>query len=251
MYCQNCGAKNPDDARFCAKCGGLMDEAQAPQTQQSTEQYVEQQTQYQYQQTEQYTSEQQWQQAEQYPAEQQWQQAEQYPAQQQWQQPEQYPAQQWQQPEQYPAEQQNYQMQPGGYYQPPARQLSTNRSLAKYFFLSIVTFGIYGIVVMTNVSTSINTAAGRYDGQKTMNYCLVFFLFSWLTFGILPLIWYHKLSARVGRELRRRNIRHNFGAKDFWLWGVLGSFIIAGPFIYYHKLFKGMNLICRDYNQVG
>ena len=37
----------------------------------------------------------------------------------------------------------------------------------------MITFGIYGIVVMSGVSTDINTIASRYDGKKTMHYCLV------------------------------------------------------------------------------
>lgn len=48
----------------------------------------------------------------------------------------------------------------------PARQLKTNRSLLKYILLSIITFGIYGIVVMSNISSDINTIASRYDGKK-------------------------------------------------------------------------------------
>ncbi|WP_231129339.1 DUF4234 domain-containing protein [Bifidobacterium choloepi] len=71
---------------------------------------------------------------------------------------------------------------------PPNAQLPTNRSLLKFVLLSIVTLGIYGIYVMTVISTNINTIASRYDNRKTMNYCLVYFIFSWLTFGILPLV---------------------------------------------------------------
>lgn len=40
---------------------------------------------------------------------------------------------------------------------------------------------------MSNISTDINTIASRYDGKKTMHYCLVLFIFSWLTLGIVPL----------------------------------------------------------------
>lgn len=104
---------------------------------------------------------------------------------------------------------------------------------------------------MSEVSSDINTIAGRYDGKKTMHYCLVFFVFSWLTFGILPIIWYHKLSNRIGNELNRRGIPYSFSAATLWLWGVLGSLIIVGPFIYTHKLLKSMNLLAADYNVKG
>ncbi len=133
----------------------------------------------------------------------------------------------------------------------PAVQLKTNKSLVKYIFLSMITFGIYGIVVMSSVSTSIDTVASRYDGKKTMHYCLLFFIVSGLTLGIANLVWYHRISARIGNELNRRGIAYGFGASDYWLWNILGSLIVVGPFVYYHKLFKATNLICADYNVKG
>lgn len=133
----------------------------------------------------------------------------------------------------------------------PARQLKTNRSLLKYILLSIITLGIYGIVVMSNISSDINTIASRYDGKKTMHYCLVFFIFSWLTLGIVPLVWSHRISKRIGAELARRGINYKFGAGIFWGWNVLGELIIVGPFIYCHKLLTAMNLLCNDYNVRG
>ena len=72
-----------------------------------------------------------------------------------------------------------------------------------------------------------------------------------LTFGIAPIVWYHKLSARMGNELKRRGIAYSFGAGTFWGWNILGSLIFVGPFIYLHKLCKSMNLLCEDYNARG
>lgn len=133
----------------------------------------------------------------------------------------------------------------------PVGQLKTNRGLLKFILLSLVTFGIYGIVAMSSVSTDINIIASRYDGKRTMHYCLLAFVISWLTLGIGILVWYHKLSARIGRELSRRGIHYGFGAGSFWLWDILGSLIAVGPFVYRHKLFKAMNLLARHYNTNG
>ena len=153
----------------------------------------------------------------------------------------------------------NYQQpqQPQQYQQPqqpgfaPALQLKTNRSLVKYILLSLITFGIYGLVVMSSISTDINYIASRYDSKKTMHFCLLAFIIGPLTFGIGILVWYHKISDRIGNELRRRNIDFKFDASTFWLWNILGSFIIVGPFIYFHRLFKAMNLLAADYNVRG
>ena len=131
-----------------------------------------------------------------------------------------------------------------------AVQLKTNKGLAKFIFLSIITFGLYGIHILSTVSDDINIAASRYDGKKTMNYCYMV-LMTPITLGIYSFVWYHKMSARIGDELKRRNIDYNFSCSDFWLWDVLGSLIIVGPFIYGYKLFKATNLICADYNAKG
>ena len=140
-----------------------------------------------------------------------------------------------------------------GYVNPnaPVGQLKTNKGLAKYIFLSIITFGIYALVVMSSVSSDINIVASRYDGRKTMHYCLLYFIVAPITFGIAAIVWFHNISDRIGNELRRRNIAYSFSAADFWLWNVLGSLIVVGPFIYYHKLFKATNLVCEDYNRRG
>lgn len=139
-------------------------------------------------------------------------------------------------------------------YQPApvvVRKLKTNRGMIKYFLLSLITFGIYGLVVLSSVSTDINTIASRYDGKRTMHYCLLFFIVSWLTLGIGVLVWFHRVSARIGRELDRRGIDYHFGAGSYWGWNILGTIIVVGPFVYIHKLLKSMNLLAEDYNVKG
>ena len=133
----------------------------------------------------------------------------------------------------------------------PVGQLKTSRGLLKFILLNLITFGIYSIVIFSSVSNDINVICSRYDGKKTMHYCLLLFIIGPLTLGIAYIVWFHKLSERIGSELNRRNIAYSFSATDFWLWDVLGSLIIVGPFVYIHKLFKAMNLLSESYNTYG
>jgi hypothetical protein len=133
----------------------------------------------------------------------------------------------------------------------PVGQLKANRSLLKLILLSLVTFGIYAIVFYSGISTDINVIASRYDGKRTMHYCLLAFLIVPITLGIGAVVWAHKLANRIGSELNRRNVDYSFSATDFWLWGVLGAFIIVGPFIYLHKLASASNKIAAHYNVNG
>ncbi|MBR5523906.1 MAG: DUF4234 domain-containing protein [Clostridia bacterium] len=133
----------------------------------------------------------------------------------------------------------------------PVGQLKTNKGLLKTILLSLITLGIYPLVVMSAVSNDINIVASRYDGKKTMHFCLLLFIVAPITLGIAGIVWYHRISNRIGNELRRRGIAYSFGAADFWLWNVLGSLIVIGPFVYLHKLFKATNLMNAHYNVNG
>ncbi|AIA32099.1 hypothetical protein EN10_00255 [Bifidobacterium animalis] len=119
---------------------------------------------------------------------------------------------------------------------PNAYRLPTNRSLTKFILLGLITFGIYDIVIMTTTAEALNTIASPRDGKKTMNYCLMYFLIGWLTLGIGWLVWFHNFSDRIGEEQRRRGMVPTVTASTFWLWEVLGSLIVVGPFIYHYKM---------------
>lgn len=133
----------------------------------------------------------------------------------------------------------------------PVGQLKTTRGLLKFILLSIVTLGIYALVYFSSISSDINVIASRYDGKKTMHFCLLAFILTPLTCGIAAIVWFHKISSRIGAELSRRGIHYSFSAADFWLWDVLGALITVGPFVYIHKLSTAMNLLAEDYNING
>lgn len=166
--------------------------------------------------------------------------------------------------------------------QAPALQLPTKRSLVKMIFLSILTLGIYPMVIWSRLVGEVNMVASRYDGERSMSFFGMMML-SPITLGIHSLVWIHKLCRRIGTELQRRDIHYSFGAKDFWLWNMLFSFLMSicsgvstylymtsrdsgvislvlacvslltviGPFVFTHKLMKSMNLMNGDFNLHG
>lgn len=133
---------------------------------------------------------------------------------------------------------------------PPAVQLPTKRGLGKMFFLGILTLGIYPTVIWSRIVTELNLAASRYDGKRTMTYFGMLMLAP-ITLGIYAFVWMHKFCRRIGDELERRGLDYRFGPSAFWLWNVLGSLIIVGPFVFCHKLMKSMNKINADFNTNG
>lgn len=165
----------------------------------------------------------------------------------------------------------------------PAYQLPTGRSLVKMIFLSILTLGIYPVVIFTRISEEINMVASRYDGKRTIHFMWLPILGA-LTLMIYPFVWIHGLCNRIGDELHRRNIAYKFSAATYWLWTLLYPFVglviagalgviltsiqfpmiytylilgavslisMVGPMIYMHKFMKAMNLVNADYNNRG
>ena len=164
----------------------------------------------------------------------------------------------------------------------PKLQLPTKRGLGKMIIFSILTLGIYPMVIWSRLAGEVNMVASRYDGERSMSFFGMLML-SPLTLGIHSLVWMHKLCRRIGTELQRRNINSNFGARDFWLWNVLlgflssvltgvgtyltamgigvlvvqiilfvvGALALIGPFVFLHKLMKSMNQMNADFNVNG
>lgn len=133
----------------------------------------------------------------------------------------------------------------------PVKVMNNERALWKFIVFGILTCGIYNIVMWSGIGEDINMAASRRDGKKTMHYCLVFFLLQEVTCGIFSFIWFHQISQRIGDEARARGMQTDLGASTFWLWNVLGSLIVVGPYIYTHKVIEAMNYIASSYNANG
>lgn len=133
----------------------------------------------------------------------------------------------------------------------PMRLMKNDRAMWKLIVFGIITCGIYTIVFWSGVGEDMNVMASRRDGKKTMHYCLVFFLLQEITCGIFSLVWFHQLTQRIGDEARARGMQTDLGASTFWLWNILGSFIIVGPFIYANKVCEAMNFIANSYNANG
>ena len=132
----------------------------------------------------------------------------------------------------------------------PNLWLPTGRGWGKMLLLGIVTLGIYPAVIWSRMATELNIAVSRHDGKRTMPWFAMAAL-SVVTLSVFSFVWNHRFCRRVGAELRRRNLDWQLRPRDFWLWNVLGAFILVGPVIYVHKVTKAMNLINADYNSCG
>ena len=131
-------------------------------------------------------------------------------------------------------------------YTPP--KLQTNRNVWKLIILNILTLGIYSIIFFIPFSFDLDKVAPRPDRSKTMNY-LFAFIISLFTFSIVLCFWFYHITERIEEALSKRNITYEFGTGTFWGWYIFGSLFLVGPFVFFYKLCKAMNLLCADYNE--
>ena len=104
------------------------------------------------------------------------------------------------------------------------------------------------MLLILMAAAAVSAVTSILSGEKLTE---VIIILAVVLLGIVPLVWAHRFSNRVGSELLRRNLPYQFNAGTFWLWNVLGSLIVVGPFVYTHKLLTAMNMLCTDYNAKG
>lgn len=81
--------------------------------------------------------------------------------------------------------------------------LKTDRKTWVVYLLTIITFGIYGIVVMYDIAKETNVSC-KEDGLHTRNF-LGAILLSIVTLGIYMFVWSYKWAEREYRFLERNS----------------------------------------------
>ena len=126
--------------------------------------------------------------------------------------------------------------------------LRTDRKMWKLMLLNVLTFGISGIFFFIPLSYELEKISPARERNKLINYAVAYVV-SLFTASIVLTFWFYELTKRVEEALEERGIAHELSTGDFWGWYCFGSFIIVGPFVYFHKLCTAMNLLCEDYNK--
>ena len=127
--------------------------------------------------------------------------------------------------------------------------LDTNRRFWKWFFLSIITLGIYGLVFMCKYVRDLNIVC-KADGKKTMNY-IGMILLSAITFGIYGIVWYYGVGKRLEQGAIMRGLPPMTSGGSLLCWQILGACIVVGPFVAQAKMINALNALCEDYNAKG
>ena len=126
--------------------------------------------------------------------------------------------------------------------------LRTDRKMWKLMLFSFLTLGIYSIYFFSPLAHELEKISPARGRHKLMPYGAAY-LIAYFSFSTVMIFWQHELAKRIDDALTERGIVCDFSTNDFWGWYFFGSFIFVGPYIYFHKLCKAMNLLCEDYNK--
>lgn len=132
-------------------------------------------------------------------------------------------------------------------YNGGAVRMKTDRSLAAYILLSIITCGIYSYYFLYAMARDANVICSA-DGKKTGG-LLAFILLSFITCGFYALYWYYALGNRLAENAPRYGMSFQENGTTVLLWYLVGALICGiGPFVAMHILIKNMNSLSVAYN---
>jgi hypothetical protein len=123
------------------------------------------------------------------------------------------------------------------------------RGLVSYILLSAITGSIYGLFRIHVLARDVNLMCNG-DGKKTGG-LLKYLLLGIITLGIYDLVWLYMLGDRLQDNAKRYNLSFKENGGTVLLWFLLGSFIVVGPFIALHIIFKNTNALADEYNKNG
>lgn len=110
--------------------------------------------------------------------------------------------------------------------------LKTNRGFWKYFFLSLITFGIYDFFFIHNMAKEANLVD---EGGKKVGGLLAVIFLGLITCGIYAFYWNYRVCEKFGNSVRASGGTPRITGGAWLLWTLLGSMIIVGPLVAFVK----------------
>lgn len=131
---------------------------------------------------------------------------------------------------------------------PSGGPLRTDRSLAVYIILSIITLGLYSYYFIYRIAQDMNEAC-KGDGETTGGLA-TFIILSFVTCGFYSLYWEYKLGNRLANNAPRYGLSFQENGTTVLLWYLVGMFVCGiGPFVAMYIIIKNCNLLFGGYNR--
>lgn len=141
----------------------------------------------------------------------------------------------------------NYGQSPAPYGAAPQTPIKTDRSIAAYILLSIVTCGIYGLWFFYRLAKDVNTMCTG-DGESTPGLA-AFILLSMLTCNFYAYYWYYKVGNRLAANAPRYGLSFQENGTSVLLWSLVGCITCGiGGLVAMYLIIKNTNALATAYN---
>ena len=122
------------------------------------------------------------------------------------------------------------------------------RSLFKYYFLSVITLGIYALYFWSKLAKDINTLC-EGDGRKTMKY-IPSFILSLATVFVYGFVWKYQLAERMNFNAERYGLKFSESGALVTVYNTIGhAYFGFGRLIAGFILTKNFNKIAVAFNE--
>ncbi len=131
---------------------------------------------------------------------------------------------------------------------PTAERIDTERSFWKFFFLRLITLGIYDIFFFQKLRNDVNVMCAD-DGNKTPGYWLALLL-TIPTLGIYPMIWHCNLHDRMKFSAKRMGKSIEQTTSGIMLL-FIGAYFFLGilNLVAFYKIIQSTNEMASIYNR--
>ena len=127
------------------------------------------------------------------------------------------------------------------------RYYKENRNILVYFFLSLLTLGIYGIWTLHCLVQDANEFC-KEDGKKSSG-VLILILFSLLTCGLYGIFWHYRIADMLEQHAKKKKIETKLSASMVLIAQLIGVLLFT-PIVLVglHMIFQATNAIAEYHN---
>lgn len=127
------------------------------------------------------------------------------------------------------------------------KRLKTNRGVIKYILFTIITLGIYPLILHYGMARDLNQIC-EGDGKRTAG-LLKYIIFTILTLGIYSFIWSYAYAERMANNASRYNVTIREHGSTILLWQLVGLLLFGiGPLVAMHMQLSNLNKLAEAYN---
>jgi hypothetical protein len=124
--------------------------------------------------------------------------------------------------------------------------MNDERSIWKFFFLDLITFGVYQHICVYTISRDLKKLCKESNVKFPAFWRYI--VFSVITLGIYSIFWWMKIIKVISEEGRRRGVKADASPGLFVACYILRYICSLAILVSLSQIFGAMNKLAADYN---